>query len=351
MQRPLRAESQPRTRKMVVNDGYMHADETGSNPRIDAIVARREAGQAQRDIFADVPAPVQPLPQQNWRTAPRPRGSLRERFNRKWIPEPNSGCFLWFGATNRSGYGNIGIGKSRTRLATHVSLELAGRPVPPGMFACHHCDNPSCVNPDHLFIGTHLENAKDMCRKGRQGPRGKRPSLEASSNLTDEQVGQIRFLLVESVPQDVIAAQFRVKVKVINAINRGMAWVHLPWPEEALAAKRDAIIWINLAGERLKLSDALSAIGRSRPALHNLQKQHGWTPQQAFDYWIKKRDTSKCGLKKVIRLTEEHVKQIRADLARGDSAKAIGRRYGISATNVGNVRHGRTWAQMQPGDE
>lgn len=85
----------------------------------------------------------------------------------KSVPEPNSGCWLWIGTVGRGGYGMQRVG-GRTRMATHLSLELVGRSVPKGRFACHHCDVPACINPDHLFIGTQLDNIHDCMAKGRK---------------------------------------------------------------------------------------------------------------------------------------------------------------------------------------
>lgn len=96
---------------------------------------------------------------------------LLVRFERHFSPEPNSGCWLWIGATDRRGYGQLRDG-GRNRVATHVALELDGRPVPKGMFACHKCDNPSCVNPAHIFIGTQLDNMRDALRKNRMNVSG-----------------------------------------------------------------------------------------------------------------------------------------------------------------------------------
>jgi hypothetical protein len=95
---------------------------------------------------------------------------LQVRFSRWASPEPNSGCWLWEGACDKHGYGQLRFGQGgpgSLRYATHIALELAGRPVPPGRFACHTCDNPPCVNPDHLFIGSQKENMADCIAKGR----------------------------------------------------------------------------------------------------------------------------------------------------------------------------------------
>jgi hypothetical protein len=95
--------------------------------------------------------------------------SLEQRFLDYVSHEPNSGCWLWEGSCDRKGYGQLRTGKT-SKLATHVSLELNGRKVPKGMQACHHCDVPGCVNPEHLFVGSPLQNTADMMAKGRNSP-------------------------------------------------------------------------------------------------------------------------------------------------------------------------------------
>lgn len=88
-------------------------------------------------------------------------------FHGKYIPEPNSGCWLWTAGVGIGGYGRLWCGAGLTRYAHRFSYELAFGPVPSGMFVCHRCDTPACVNPDHLFLGTHRDNMRDMQQKGR----------------------------------------------------------------------------------------------------------------------------------------------------------------------------------------
>lgn len=75
------------------------------------------------------------------------------------LPEPNTGCWLWTGPIRGRGYAALG----RNRYLTRELLGISSR----DLVACHRCDTPSCVNPDHLFVGTRLDNAADMVKKGR----------------------------------------------------------------------------------------------------------------------------------------------------------------------------------------
>ena len=83
-------------------------------------------------------------------------------------PEPNSGCWLWTASVRPlSGYGQLRHA-GKIRFAHRVAYEAFRGRIPDGLFVCHHCDTRSCINPDHLFLGTGKDNAQDMIRKGRQ---------------------------------------------------------------------------------------------------------------------------------------------------------------------------------------
>lgn len=81
--------------------------------------------------------------------------------------EKDNGCWLWTGAVNSNGYGVFSVSTGTKVYAHRYALELVQGALRNGSFACHHCDTPRCVRPDHLFSGTASENMRDASRKGR----------------------------------------------------------------------------------------------------------------------------------------------------------------------------------------
>ncbi len=134
-----------------------------------------------------------------------------------------SECWLWEGASHsKKGYGFFwdNISKEHT-LAHRFSYKLFVGSIPKGMCVCHRCDNPRCVNPRHLFLGTHADNMVDMVSKGRSTRGERAPEVK----LTVEQVMEIKRTIQggEWNPRE-LATRYGVSRTLFYAIRRGRAW-------------------------------------------------------------------------------------------------------------------------------
>jgi hypothetical protein len=135
------------------------------------------------------------------------------------------GCWEWTGALSR-GYGQFAVGGSKRVLGAHrVSWEHVNGPVPPGLFVLHRCDNPRCVRPDHLFIGTIKDNTADMLAKGRHNPP--RGSRCGTSKLTESDAAAIRSLAAEGFAHPIIASRFSVSRPTVSLIVARKTWRHV----------------------------------------------------------------------------------------------------------------------------
>ena len=158
--------------------------------------------------------------------------------------DPATGCWIWNGPVFR-GYGSVSLPSGKKTAAHRVSYQVANNIVLTGdLCACHKCDNPKCVNPDHIFAGTRTENMQDMVRKGRTGkPRAealanrlKRPigsgigkqmlgEYNPSAKMTPDKVIAIRAL---DAPMRIIARQYGLDPKTVRQIKNREIWKHVP---------------------------------------------------------------------------------------------------------------------------
>jgi hypothetical protein len=162
---------------------------------------------------------------------------------RFWDKVDKSGdCWNWKGAADRKGYGKFSIGPSRNKdgsrrnsmvSAHRVAYLLANGPIPDGKgthgtCVLHKCDNPKCVNPNHLFLGTNADNVHDMDAKGRRVNAGLKGESHGCSILTEQQVCEIfkRNSSGEST-QKQLAKEYGVSIATVNHIMRGRLWAHL----------------------------------------------------------------------------------------------------------------------------
>lgn len=139
--------------------------------------------------------------------------------------EPSSkfdGCWNWGAAKNRLGYGKFADGKGGWVLAHRAMWMNVNGAVTDGKEVCHKCDNPSCVNPDHLFVGTHQENMSDCKSKGRAV--GHRGSKNGMAKLSLEDVVEIKN---SSLASRILADKYGVSYSLIRHIKTGKKWAHV----------------------------------------------------------------------------------------------------------------------------
>lgn len=134
------------------------------------------------------------------------------------------GCWLWDGADKGNGYGSFVL-NGRTVPAHRAAYILFNGDDPGDLDVCHRCDNRACVNPDHLFLGTRLENMTDCKRKGRTA-RGDRLGDRKGENSTSAKLtwDQVRAIRASSEPSKALAAQYGVSNDNINRIRRNEIW-------------------------------------------------------------------------------------------------------------------------------
>jgi len=143
-----------------------------------------------------------------------------------------SDCWEWDGAYFGNGYGFLNVGSKadgsrRPEGAARIAWKLTNGELPPGMSVLHRCDNPRCVRPDHLFIGTQRDNMRDMASKGRASYKGTSNAggKNGRSRLTEEQVAKIRSRYVEGgVTQRALAAEYGVSQGAIWMALAGRNW-------------------------------------------------------------------------------------------------------------------------------
>lgn len=148
-----------------------------------------------------------------------------ERFDAATMPLPESGCLIWMNRCDRDGYGLFTVTSGSIRAHRFAWMRVYGE-IPEGMFICHKCDVPGCVNIDHLYLGTATDNNRDTVRRGRYVAQcGEKAH---SSKLTTAQVIEIRKRVDAGEVHHRIAKDYGVAQNCISRIGNRTRWKHVP---------------------------------------------------------------------------------------------------------------------------
>lgn len=221
--------------------------------------------------------------------------SAEERFFEK-VRKTDS-CWFWVGSKLPTGYGRFWDGE---RVINAHWFLLNPRPIGKQV-ACHKCDNPSCVNPDHIFVGSYSDNAFDCVEKGRHARCSQPGEKNPNAKLTDDQM-----LIVKSCPQvfgakTKLARQFGVSVSVVGKAISSKGWRHLGEPTESHRLEAFKILGVDSGNT----SDVVAR-----------------------------------------ELTESQAKLAKACPHEYGSASKLARAFNVTIGCIHNIRVGKTWAHL-----
>lgn len=154
------------------------------------------------------------------------RPDLFIRFWKKCKINEESNCWEWQGSVTEKGYGRFDVSinnKTKHFRAHRISYELCIGDIPPNIMVCHECDNPSCINPEHLFLGTNADNIADMMKKNRQ----RKGEIHGRNKLSLDEVQYIKSFPKYHGSGVKLAEQFAVSKTTIYDIRNGKRWKHL----------------------------------------------------------------------------------------------------------------------------
>jgi hypothetical protein len=173
-----------------------------------------------------------PLARNEIKLTPAQEANFWAKINKDGPTQPHmeSPCWIWMASGDRKGYGQMRVGIKL--LQAHRIAWVIKNGENTNLCVCHRCDNPACVNPSHLFLGSHKENMRDMAAKKRDGSHTKPEKLcrgedHGCTTLTSDQVIAIRSPSSERFSQRQLAKQFNVSQSTIGNILRRYVWRHL----------------------------------------------------------------------------------------------------------------------------
>lgn len=155
------------------------------------------------------------------------RPSLEDRFHHILMQSRPGDCIPWAGAKSKKGYGVLRV-NGKPQYAHRVSWTIFRGPIPNEMHVLHHCDNPPCIRPSHLFLGDDLANQRDSIAKGRHtAPPLVRGADHKLAKLTNDHVREIRALHQAGTSQTDLARKFEVSLSSVHRIVHNQSWRHV----------------------------------------------------------------------------------------------------------------------------
>ena len=247
----------------------------------------------------------------------------------------NGDCLEWTGYIASNGYGRLSI-NSLPALVHRIAWEIANGPVPEGLCVCHHCDNPRCIFPGHLFISDAKGNQVDCIQKGRSKCLSFKGERHLKAKLTEEQIMEIR---ASNEQGKALAERYGVAQTTISDIQKGKSWQHLPITDKHSTNKT----------HKLTTTDVM-AIRHSSEGSNVLAKRYGVSRRTIDDAryghtWIHLPDAKNIeemsfhGKK----FTPKDVLYIRAS---DESSLILAAKYEVNKSSIDNIRSRRTWANI-----
>jgi uncharacterized protein (DUF433 family) len=269
-----------------------------------------------------------------------------KRFWDKVAKAGEDECWEWNGIRNDREYG-LFYDNGRYRRAHRISYRLSFGPIPEGMtYVCHKCDNPSCVNPSHLFLGTPQDNMDDKIRKGRHH----HGSTFSGSILSEVDVESIRRRRKSGESYPSIAKDYPVTTGVVRDAAVGKGWTHV---EEAPAKIRqpllsdDDVVALRrrrFAGEKYEILSADYGVSRSTIKAACLGQNYKHVDEPPVER-LRPTRGSECYNAK---LTEDQVREIKQKKRDGARTGVVAAEYGVLPSQICNIVSGRIWKHVEP---
>lgn len=147
-----------------------------------------------------------------------------KRFHSHYSRGSDEDCWEWKSCRSAAGYGRFML-KGKSRIASRLAYQIRHGYIPDNICVLHQCDNPACVNPSHLWLGSHKENMDDRETKGRANGGSQRGESHPRAKLTLDLAQEIRRLaLSNAMPQSAIARQFGISQSQVSEIKNAKAW-------------------------------------------------------------------------------------------------------------------------------